>query len=74
MEKIKADVLLTTCVDDHFVLNGFMAEMKRGMENASSIETRTFLREEQASHHCAVGNQHLALTVIADWLDRAFDI
>jgi alpha-beta hydrolase superfamily lysophospholipase len=72
MEKIKADVLLTTCVEDHFVLNEFMDEMKLAMVNASSIETRTFLREEQASHHCAVGNQQLALTVMADWLDRAF--
>ena len=73
MENIKADVLLTTCVDDHFVLNEFMHEMQRGMVSAASIETRTFLREEQASHHCAVGNQQLALTVMADWLDRAFE-
>ncbi|MGD8385895.1 MAG: hypothetical protein PVG49_02050 [Desulfobacteraceae bacterium] len=72
MDKIKADVLLTTCVNDHFVLPEFMEEMRLGMTHAASIETRTFLPEEQASHHCAVGNQQLALTVIADWLDRAF--
>jgi hypothetical protein len=74
MEKIKADVLLTTCVDDHFVLSEFMDEMKRGMINAASIKTCTFLPEEQASHHCAVGNQRLALSVLADWLDHSYDI
>jgi hypothetical protein len=59
MEKIKADALLTTCVDSHFVLTEFMEEMKQGMVHAASIETRTFLPEEQVRHHCVVGNQHL---------------
>jgi pimeloyl-ACP methyl ester carboxylesterase len=70
IENIRADVLLTNCVDDHFVLLEDMDLIEKRLINAKSIEKKTFCREEHASHHCCIGNQKLVLNYIGDWLDR----
>jgi len=73
-DKIKADVLLTCCLEDHFIPTKMIEKQEKALTNARSIEKRYFTKEEHAAAHCAVGNVPLAINYFADWLDRKFTV
>ena len=64
---ITGNVLLMAGSDDIYTI--FFEEQKKALKNAHSVSGRIFTREEQASHHCQVGNLGLALNYIIEWLD-----
>jgi alpha-beta hydrolase superfamily lysophospholipase len=69
-QRIRADVLLTSATEDHFIPTIMIEKQEKDLTNAMSIEKRYFTKEEHASAHCAVGNVPMAINAIADWLDR----
>jgi dienelactone hydrolase len=73
-DRIKADVLLTCAMEDHFIPTTMIEKQEKALTNAKSIEKRYFTKEEHASAHCAVGNVPLAMEVFANWLDRKFGV
>lgn len=65
---IRQDVLLMAGKDDIYTI--YFEKQWKALKNARSIEGRIFTREEQASHHCQVGNLKLAIDYILDWVER----
>lgn len=64
---IDQDVLLLAGEDDIYTI--FWKKQKDALINAKSVNGRIFTREEDASHHCQVGNIGLAVNYILDWLN-----
>lgn len=54
--------------DDIYTI--YFEKQQKALKSAKSIEGRIFTREEQASHHCQVGNLKLAIDYILDWVER----
>lgn len=65
---ITQDVLLLAGADDLYTV--YFDEQKQALTAARSVEGRIFTQEENASHHCQVGNLGLALGYIFDWVER----
>ncbi len=64
---ITQDVLLLAGEED--IYTPFMASQQQALINAKSVTCRVFTAEENASHHCQVGNLMLALSYIIEWID-----
>jgi pimeloyl-ACP methyl ester carboxylesterase len=67
---ITQDVLLLAGAKDTFQPVTLYRKQMKALLNARSITGRVFTELDKAEHHCGVGNLQLALTVIADWMDR----
>jgi hypothetical protein len=65
---IKQDVLVMAGEDDIYTI--YYEDQKKALMNARSVESRVFTREENASHHCQVGNLKLAMDYMIEWIDR----
>lgn len=65
---IKQDVLLLAGSDDIYTI--YFDQQKQALTEARSVEGRIFTREENASHHCQIGNLELAFSYIFDWIER----
>ncbi|MBI9046368.1 MAG: alpha/beta fold hydrolase [Anaerolineaceae bacterium] len=69
-ERITQDVLLLTGEEDEFFPAKLLEKQKANLKNAKSVTTRLFTREENASHHCQIGNVQLALNTMVSWLNN----
>ncbi len=67
---ITQDVLLFAGKDDHIIPLKMYERQFHALKNAGSVEGHIFTKEEQASHHCQVGNIGLALHYMIDWIRR----
>jgi pimeloyl-ACP methyl ester carboxylesterase len=66
---VKQDVLLMAGTEDHAIpLNHFYQQIEV-LKNVRSLTARLFTRDEHAQNHCQVGNLHLAVDYITDWID-----
>lgn len=66
--KIRQDVLLLAGSEDIYTV--FFDQQKQALTSAKSVEGRIFTAEENASHHCQVGNIGLVLDYIFSWIER----
>lgn len=73
-DRVKADVLLTCSLEDHFIPTNMIEKQEKALTNAKSIEKRYFTKEEHAAAHCALGNAPLVINYFADWLDKKFNV
>lgn len=65
---VTQDTLVMAGAADLYTI--FLKEQVDALTNAKTVESRLFTEEEQAHHHCQVGNIKLALDVIIDWIER----
>lgn len=65
---IKQDVLLMAGEEDIYTI--YFDRQRKALKNARSVEGRIFTKEENASHHCQVGNLRLAIGYILEWVER----
>ncbi|MCR5249725.1 MAG: alpha/beta hydrolase [Lachnospiraceae bacterium] len=63
---ISQDTLVLAGAADLYTV--FYRDQIDALENARSVTGRLFTEEEQADHHCQVGNMGLLLDTIADWI------
>ncbi|MGN1401588.1 MAG: alpha/beta fold hydrolase [Bacillus sp. (in: firmicutes)] len=63
---VTQDVLILAGADDLYTI--YTDKQKKALTHARSVNSRVFTKEENASHHCQVGNIQLALDVILDWI------
>ncbi|KAB1434489.1 alpha/beta fold hydrolase [Candidatus Galacturonibacter soehngenii] len=61
------DVLILAGEEDIYTV--FYEKQKKALSNAKSVSGRIFTKEENASHHCQVGNVQLALDYILAWIE-----
>ncbi|MPN61661.1 hypothetical protein SDC9_209399 [bioreactor metagenome] len=61
-------VLVLAGAEDMFTV--YYQQQLRALSAARSVEGRLFTAEEQAAHHCQIGNLSLALDTIFDWIER----
>jgi len=64
---IKQDVLVMAGEDDLYTV--YFQEQMNALSNAATVSGRIFTREENASHHCQIGNLKLAFDYILAWVD-----
>ncbi|WP_394924669.1 alpha/beta hydrolase family protein [uncultured Robinsoniella sp.] len=64
---IKQDVLILAGEEDIYTV--YFDQQIKALTNAKSVSGRIFTKEENASHHCQVGNLQLAMDYILDWVD-----
>lgn len=69
-ELVKQDVLILTGREDHFSCFKMHDMQVKALNNAKSVTSRVFNREEQAHNHCQIGNMALALDVMSDWIQQ----
>jgi len=69
-ERVDQDVLLLAGERDRFQPVRLYHLQRAALVNARSVTGRIFTRAEHAENHCQMGNLGLALTTMADWLDR----
>lgn len=69
---ITQNVLLLLGEKDHFIPLKMLDMQVKALENAKSVTTRIFRREDHAQNHCQVGNIGLSLEVMKSWLDEKF--
>lgn len=69
-ELVTQDVLLLAGERDTFQPPVLYQKQWKALTHAKSIKGHLFTDEEQASHHCAIGNMGLAVQVMLDWLDE----
>ncbi|MFQ7234422.1 MAG: alpha/beta fold hydrolase [Enterococcus hulanensis] len=65
--KIQQDVLILAGEEDIYTV--YLDKQINVLTSAKSVTSRVFTKEENASHHCQVGNVQLALDYIIDWID-----
>lgn len=65
---IQQDVLILAGAEDLYTI--YFEKQIKALTNAKSVDGRIFTEEENASHHCQIGNVQLALDYIVDWIDR----
>jgi pimeloyl-ACP methyl ester carboxylesterase len=66
--KIHQDVLVLAGAEDMYTI--YYQQQLRALIAARSVEGRVFTAEEQAAHHCQIGNLGLALDTIFEWIER----
>ncbi len=67
---VHSDVLLLAGEKDHYIpLPHYYILMKK-LKRARSLEGRIFTEAEGGEQHCQVGNHHLAVNYILDWLEK----
>ena len=64
---MKQDVLILAGEEDIYTV--YFEEQIKALTNAKSVTGRIFKKEENASHHCQVGNIQLVLDYILAWID-----
>ncbi|MGG5372342.1 alpha/beta fold hydrolase [Enterococcus sp. AZ196] len=64
---IQQDVLILAGAEDIYTV--YLDKQINALSNAKSVTSRVFTKEENASHHCQVGNIQLVLDYITDWID-----
>ena len=69
-ELIDQDVLLLASARDSFQPPVLYQRQWNALINAKSIKGRIFTDDDQASHHCAIGNMGMAVRVMLEWLDE----
>jgi pimeloyl-ACP methyl ester carboxylesterase len=66
---VKQDVLLMAGTEDHVIpLNHFYKQAEL-LKNVRSQTARLFTRDEHAQNHCQIGNLHLVVDYITNWID-----
>ena len=68
---LKQDVLVLAGTEDLYTI--YYEEQLRALTNARSVTGRLFTEEEQASHHCQIGNLQLVLKTIVNWIEKVSD-
>ena len=68
---LKQDVLVLAGTEDLYTI--YYEEQLRALTNARSVTGRLFTAEEQASHHCQIGNLQLVLETIENWIEKVTD-
>ena len=68
---LKQDVLVLAGTEDLYTI--YYEEQLRALTNARSVTGRLFTEEEQASHHCQIGNLQLVLKTIVNWIEKVTD-
>ncbi|MBR2676122.1 MAG: alpha/beta fold hydrolase [Solobacterium sp.] len=68
---LKQDVLVLAGTEDLYTI--YYEEQLKALTNARSVTGRLFTEEEQASHHCQIGNIQLALDTIENWIEKVTD-
>ncbi|WOO37679.1 alpha/beta hydrolase [Anaerocolumna sp. AGMB13020] len=63
---IRQDVLILAGEEDIYTV--YFEKQRRALTNARSVSGRVFKKEENASHHCQVGNVQLVLDYILAWV------
>jgi pimeloyl-ACP methyl ester carboxylesterase len=69
-ELVDQDVLLLASERDIFQPPVLYKKQWNALINAKSIKGRIFTDQDQASHHCAIGNMGIAVRAMLDWLDE----
>lgn len=64
--KIKQDTLVLAGKKDIYTI--FYDQQLAALKNAKSVTGRLFTAEENADHHCQVGNLQLVLDVMMNWI------
>lgn len=64
---IRQDVLILAGEEDIYTI--YFEKQIKALTNARSVRGRVFSKEENASHHCQVGNVQLVLDYILAWVD-----
>lgn len=64
---IQQDVLILAGEED--IYTAYFEQQRKALTNAKSVSGRIFTKEENASHHCQVGNLQLAMDYILTWID-----
>lgn len=64
---IRQDVLILAGAED--IYTAYFEKQMKALTNARSVSGRIFNKEENASHHCQVGNVQLVLDYILVWVD-----
>ena len=67
---IKQDVLILTGREDHLVPFKMHNLQVKALTNARSVTARVFTKEENAQHHCQIGNVGLKLDVVINWIEK----
>ena len=62
------DILVLAGASDLYTI--YYEEQLKALTNARSVTGRIFTREENADHHCQVGNMGLLLKVMTDWIEE----
>ncbi len=65
---ITQDTLLLAGEEDIYTV--FFEKQKKALVNAKSVTGRIFTKDENASHHCQVGNIKLVLDYILEWIKK----
>jgi pimeloyl-ACP methyl ester carboxylesterase len=69
-ELVDQDVLLLAGEEDSFQPVELFFKQMKALTNARSVTGKIFTPEEQAEHHCAIGNFGWALQVMLQWLEH----
>lgn len=64
---IRQDVLVLAGEEDIYTV--YFEKQMKALTNARSVSGRIFNKEENAAHHCQVGNVQLVLDYILAWVD-----
>ena len=65
---ITQDTLVLAGESDLYTI--YYDEQLKALTNAKSVTGRLFTKEENADHHCQVGNIGLLLKTITDWTEE----
>jgi len=71
-DSITQDVLLLAGEKDHYVPINQYYRLKENLPNAHSVTSKLFTEEEGGEQHCQIGNHHIAIDYIINWLDNVF--
>lgn len=68
---LKCDVLVLAGAADLYTI--FYEDQLKALTNARSVTGRLFTAEDNADHHCQIGNPKLALETIENWIRETTD-
>lgn len=70
--RVEQDVLILAGEQDHYVPVDHFYRQRNALINARSVSSRLFTAAEGGEQHCQVGNHHLAVEEIRQWLDSFY--
>lgn len=70
--RVEQDVLILAGEQDHYVPVEHFHRQRDALRNARSVSSRLFTVAEGGEQHCQVGNHHLAVDEIRQWLDSFY--
>ncbi|OUM67986.1 hypothetical protein PIROE2DRAFT_58382 [Piromyces sp. E2] len=71
-DNITQDVLLLAGEKDHYVPLKQYNRLKENLPNAHSLTCKLFTEKEGGEQHCQIGNHHIAIDYIINWLNNVF--